>query len=199
MVKIIAPKVNEADYICRKGYYAINVQMMCDARFKIRDVVAKWPGSVHDSRIFRESHLCRVMEEGQLQGVLLGDSGYGLKPYLLTPYLATETSATQKFNAAHSRTRVTIEQAFGVLKKRFNALHSGLRTCPERACRVITACAVLHNIGLDRGDILRDVPEITAINEACEVPLPEDVQGCVLQKNLRLRPKTSDCWIILIN
>lgn len=64
MVKIKAPYVNEADYICRKGYHALNIQMTCDPRFRIIDLVAKWPGSVHDSRIFRESQLCKIMEEG---------------------------------------------------------------------------------------------------------------------------------------
>lgn len=38
--------------------------MTCDPRFRVIDLVAKWPGSVHDSRIFRESQLCKIMEEG---------------------------------------------------------------------------------------------------------------------------------------
>ncbi|XP_056007878.1 putative nuclease HARBI1 [Ostrea edulis] len=105
IIKIQAPKENEADYICRKGYYALNIQMTCDPRYQIIDLVAKWPGSVHDSRIFRESALCTYLEEGQIQGILLGDSGYGLKPYLMTPYLSAEAEATQKFNAVHCRTR----------------------------------------------------------------------------------------------
>lgn len=54
-----------------------------------------------------------------------------------------------KFN-----TRVKIEQTFGFLKKRSACLHSGLRTNPEKACDIILACAVLHNIGIDRNDIL---------------------------------------------
>ncbi len=31
----------------------------------ITNVEAKWPGSVHDSRIFRESHLCTLFERGK--------------------------------------------------------------------------------------------------------------------------------------
>lgn len=38
--------------------------MTCDPQFRVLDVVAKWPGSVHDARIFRESNLCTLMEEG---------------------------------------------------------------------------------------------------------------------------------------
>jgi len=40
--------------------------MVCDASFRIlnQNVVAKWPGSVHDARIFRKSRLFQVLENG---------------------------------------------------------------------------------------------------------------------------------------
>ncbi|CAG5034366.1 unnamed protein product [Parnassius apollo] len=41
-------------YINRKGFSSINVQVVCDANLKIMDIVTRWRGSVHDSRIFRE-------------------------------------------------------------------------------------------------------------------------------------------------
>nr|XP_022307569.1 putative nuclease HARBI1 [Crassostrea virginica] len=187
MVKIIAPKENENDYMCRKGYYALNIQMMCDSRFKIRDIVAKWPGSVHDSWIFRESYLSRELERGQLNGVLLGDSGYPLKPYLMTPYTFADTLAAQNYNSAHCKTRVTIEQTYGIIKKRFNSLHSGLRTCPLTACRIIVACVVLHNIGLERGDILREVPQIDMVVQAGinQIIIPDDAVGQTVRNHLR--------------
>ena len=56
------------------------------------------------------------------------------------------------FNLAHSRTRVKVEQTFGILKSRFQCLR-GLRVCPERACDIIVACAVLHNIATLRKEI----------------------------------------------
>lgn len=39
-------------------------QMCCDASFVITSCVAGWPGSMHDSRIFRQSRLCAQFENG---------------------------------------------------------------------------------------------------------------------------------------
>jgi hypothetical protein len=44
---------------------------------------------------------------------------------------------------------VIVEQMFGRLKRRFHVLHGEIRMTPERACVVIGACAVLHNIAMD--------------------------------------------------
>lgn len=43
--------------------------MVCGPDFSIKDVVAKWPGYVHDSRIFKETALCREFENGMLFGM----------------------------------------------------------------------------------------------------------------------------------
>lgn len=64
------------------------------------------------------------------------------------------TNAEEKYNKCHAKTRVTIEQTFGILKRRFSCLHSGLRTSPNKACDITLGCAVLHNIGIDLNDIL---------------------------------------------
>ncbi|XP_052807745.1 putative nuclease HARBI1 [Mya arenaria] len=150
-VRIRAPTHNEADFVNRKGFHSVNVQMVCDARFIIMDVVAKWPGSVHDSRIFRESRLCAQLENG-MDGVLLGDSGYACKKYLMTPYLNPQTQTQERFNRSLCKTRVIIEQTFGVLKRRFAVMSYGIRTSEMKACRTTMACAILHNIGINRGD-----------------------------------------------
>lgn len=47
-------------------YCTFHLQMTCDHECMITSLDAKWPGSVHDSRIFRESVLCQRFEEGKL-------------------------------------------------------------------------------------------------------------------------------------
>ena len=64
-VQIQAPHENEYLYVNRKGYHSINVQIACDANYKIINLVARWPGSTHDSRILRESALLQDFEEGR--------------------------------------------------------------------------------------------------------------------------------------
>ena len=129
-------------------------QMVCDAQRRITSCVATSPGSVHDSRVFRRSGLCRLFETGVHSGFLLGDSGYPCRTFLMTPFLNPSTQAEENFNMSLCVTRVLVEHTFGILKRRFACLHNELRTYPEQAIVYITACAVLHNLGIERGEIM---------------------------------------------
>uniref|UniRef100_A0A671LQA6 DDE Tnp4 domain-containing protein n=1 Tax=Sinocyclocheilus anshuiensis TaxID=1608454 RepID=A0A671LQA6_9TELE len=145
-IRIKAPSTHEPLFVNRKGYHSINVQAICDAKLRVLNCVARWPGSTHDSRNLVNSQIHDAFERGELQGVLLGDSGYPLKPWLLTPFLNPETAAQTLYNTAHAKTRNVIERCFGVLKRRFHCLHGELRMKPERVCNIICACVVLHNL-----------------------------------------------------
>ncbi|XP_033739177.1 putative nuclease HARBI1 [Pecten maximus] len=153
-IRIRAPHVNEPDFVNRKGFHSLNCQMTCDANFRITSCVAQWPGSCHDSRMFRNSSLCHKFENGTYQGLLLGDSAYPTRQFLMTPYNNPVTPNQQNFNNGLCHTRVLIEQTYGSLKRRFSCLHSGLRVDPNKAAQIIIACVVLHNIGIERRDII---------------------------------------------
>ena len=96
----------------------------------------------------------QICLSGEHNGFLLGDSGYPTRRSLLTPYIQPRNNPQERYNRSLCRTRVLIEQTFGVLKKRFRCLHTELITVPHQAVTYITACAVLHNIGIFRGDVI---------------------------------------------
>ncbi|KAH3778251.1 hypothetical protein DPMN_179706 [Dreissena polymorpha] len=48
--------------------------------------------------------------------ILLGDSGYVLKRYLLTPIAVHRNEQEQQYNRRHRQGRLCIERAFGLLK-----------------------------------------------------------------------------------
>ena len=51
-IRIKQPRENYTDYTNRNVFPLINVQALFDDRYCFLDAVVKWPGSVHDSRIF---------------------------------------------------------------------------------------------------------------------------------------------------
>lgn len=74
-IPIKAPSINEGDYVNRKSVHSINVQVIAiflllnigvtnNKLIVLTNVEAKWLGSVHDARIFRESSLCNKFQQG---------------------------------------------------------------------------------------------------------------------------------------
>lgn len=111
------------------------------------DVVARWPGASHDSNIFDNSLIRAKFENGEMQNsVILGDSGYPVRPYLITPLTNPRTEAEQLFNEAQIRTRNVIERTFGIWKRRFPILSVGIRSQLPLAQDIVIATAILHNI-----------------------------------------------------
>ncbi|KAH7935759.1 putative nuclease HARBI1 [Rhipicephalus sanguineus] len=146
-------------YRNRKGYFSINVQVIAGPKLQFFDVVASWPGSVHDSRIFDNSRARVLYETKRVPGLLLSDAGYPCLSFLMTPTAdAPPDSPESRYQAAHIRTRNTIERAFGVWKRRFPCLDMGLQHLAERSAVITTACAALHNLA-----VLRQDPEPPAV------------------------------------
>lgn len=107
-----------------------------------------------------------------------GDSGYPLQHCLLTPFANPETVAEHRYNSSHAKTRVVVEQAFGILKSRFRCLHKSggsLQYTPVKCSRITLACMLLHNTCIRRNIPLYDVIKL-------EQPVPV-VQEANLHRN----------------
>ncbi|MBN3307748.1 HARB1 nuclease, partial [Amia calva] len=144
-----APGPNEADFVNRKSFHSTLycTYIISDAQQLITNVEATWPGSVHDSHIFRESTLYQRFQH--FIGYLLGDRGYLCLPFLMTPYPNPAPGTQMLFNTAHAMTRARVEMTLGMMNSPFHGLCS-LRVTPERAWDITIACVVLHNIAVIR-------------------------------------------------
>ena len=58
-IKIPCPGDENAElFRNRKGFFSVNVQAVSGPNLELQNVVARWPGSVHDARIFNNSRWC---------------------------------------------------------------------------------------------------------------------------------------------
>lgn len=160
----------------RKGFFSLNVQVIGDPELYIRDIVARWPGSTHDQTIFSNSYIRSRFESGEFgNSVLIGDSGYSVRNYMMTPIHSPRSDGERLFNEAHVRSRNCIERLFGVWKRRFPVLALGIRLKLETTKSLIEACAVLHNIAVEMREAypiddptlsyeLEEIPETNIVN-----------------------------------
>ena len=72
-------------------------------------------------------------------------SGYMIRLWLMTPVQRPTTRPQRRCNFAHSSTRTTVQRSIGVAKQRWHCLRCGLRLQPQKACKVILVCFMLHN------------------------------------------------------
>ncbi|XP_053949397.1 putative nuclease HARBI1 [Anastrepha ludens] len=187
-VKIIAPSENSHLYYNRKGYYSLNVMLVCDHELKIRHVDASHPGASHDSLIWNvselRSHFETQFSNHQRTFWLLSDAGYSLEPWLIAPY-RTPNQAEIKFNEMHSKCRNIIERTNGVLKNRWRCILGGreLHYAPEKAAQIVNVTCCLHNICIHFRANIPHTPDAEA-----ELNLPEihDVHSNIPTQNMEV-------------
>ena len=133
---LIYPSLSPIQMITRntdveKKYFSLNVQAVCSPYLQFINIVSRWKGATHDSKIWLNSSLCARFENNEISGFLLGDNGYACSRYLMTPVLHARTDAERRYNRAHIRARNWVERLFGVWKNRFLCLRRGLRFGPN--------------------------------------------------------------------
>jgi hypothetical protein len=103
----------------------------------------------------------------------LVDDGYGATPGFMTPFCQTRyhlnewgnnpvPNEKELFNLRHSSLRVTIERAFGPLKRRFKILDDAKLLFPFLVqVDIVVACCILRNYALSQGIDEFIIPEVT--------------------------------------
>ncbi|KAF4147248.1 DDE superfamily endonuclease [Phytophthora infestans] len=110
------------------------------------------PESCNDQSVWKRSLMGTYVKQRLPFGMhFTGDAGYALRSYMLTPFAHSQRDnpVINKFNKAHSRTRIPVEMAFGTLKGRFQILRRELDMNSDvEDGKVIASCFVLHNFSL---------------------------------------------------
>jgi hypothetical protein len=156
-IRIICPSESEVpdpkNYWCRKGFYALNVQAICDSSKSIIWVSTGHKGSTHDSSAFFETSLHDLLWELADWLIscglfLIGDSAYTLLSFFLIPFESSATalgSPQDGFNFWHSNSRIRIECAFGEIIMRWGIFWRPLRFKLHQCGDIINAALLLHN------------------------------------------------------
>jgi len=142
----------------RKCFHGVLLLGFVDARKPCIWIRSGLPGSLGDSRAFKESAWyerqqpvgCRVPHPGH---VFLSDGGFASEYWLLKPYPQHQlTTMRQFFNYCISSPRAVVENSFGLLKGRWRVLHDKVSAETEFVPVIVESCALLHNFLIDEED-----------------------------------------------
>jgi len=147
--------LNPPSFFSRKGYFAVNVQVIVDKKKRIlfRDISSR--GAEHDSTAFKNSPLYKwclnnwehLREKGFY---FIGDSAYSLMSFMLTPFDGVEHKTQgDNFNFFHSQQRIIVECTFGEIDLRWGILWRKLGFTLKHNTQIIDACLRLHNFIID--------------------------------------------------
>lgn len=192
-IKIRSPGNEDAErFRNRKGYCSLNVQAICNANMEFSDIVARWPGSSHDSTIFNNCQQRARFEQGTYgDAVLLVDAGYPCRRYLMPPLDVALTPEENLYNESQIRSRNIVERLFGCWKRRFPVLAVGMNVRLDNTFPIVVATAVLHNMLRRVGEgIPQDDPNLHLaapwaehLNQG-EIPQPLNNQALQLNDTL---------------
>lgn len=147
----------EPAFCGRKSHASQNVMAAVDFDLCFTYVLAGWEGTAHDALVLRDA-LERPNGLRVPQGkYYLVDAGYGAKPGFLPPFRGVKyhlnewgnnpvQNEKELFNIRHSSLRVTVERAFGSLKRRFKIVDDATPffRFPTQV-NIVVACCIIHN------------------------------------------------------
>ncbi len=142
-------------YFCRKGFFALNCQGICDFQKRLIWVSSRHIGSCHDSVAFTDTKLYELLQKKKdflvKQGYfIVGDSAYNMESFLLVPYpQPSPRSMEDAYNYYHSNCRIRIECTFGEIVMRWGIFWRSLQFNINQVGDIVASAGLVHNFIID--------------------------------------------------
>lgn len=173
-VQIQRPENTVAEYYNYKGTHSIVLMAIVDAHYKFLYVDVGCQGRISDGGVFKNTTFHKKMlakglglpQDEPLEGrdlpvpyVLLADDAFPLTENIMKPYVTdlNRGSPQRTYNWRHSRGRVVVENAFGVMSSVFRVFRKPIEVKVENTViDIVLACVYLHNFLRSQPDCSRN-------------------------------------------
>ena len=141
-------------------------------------------------------NVVQQVEDVEIPPLILGDGAFPLRTFILKPHGdAILPDDERYFNYRNSRARLVTEEAFGRLKIRFRVLFRKCESNNETVKLYDLACVLLHNLCIERGDLVPRKFDLTSDHASNKCLSPEEASDALAlrrtnQKNFEVNKKS---------
>ena len=181
-VRVRCPKNSGSMFYNYKHFFSIVLQALVDAHYRFIVIDVGGYGKQSDGGTFQASSLYQAIMSGTLQipepttlpdsndvapFVIVADEAYPLMNCLMKAYGGQNLPPDEVcFNKRLSRSRKTVECAFGIMTAKWRLLSKEIETDADLVDRIIKCICVLHNVIIDREGMDHNYTEVSCENSA---------------------------------
>jgi hypothetical protein len=161
-VVMISPAGSGSDYYNYKKTFSIVLLALVNSKYQFMFADIGSQGRISDGGVLQNSVLWKKICDGELNlpepsplpgsrvgvpYVFLGDGAFALSTHVMKPFPGEHEygSLKRNFNDRLSRSRVIVENSFGILSSRFRVFRKPIALQPEKVTLITMACISLHN------------------------------------------------------
>lgn len=171
-VAIRSPHKSGSQYFNYKKFFSTVLLAVVDAKYKFIIVDCGAFGRNSDGGILSNSKLGQKLQNQTLRippnkclpgtnvslpHVFVADEAFPLSKNIMRPYPGNQLIGDRDkkvFNRRLSRSRQTVESAFGILTMKFEIFERSLKVQPRHLHSIILACTCLHNYIIDSDPVM---------------------------------------------